>query len=146
MSRPTWMFAIRRWEMRDNRRTTNVTRVVLVVVALVCGFCSSVLAPSQKRHVFVLSGTGDGDYLPGRVATISADADNTAQVFHHWKGDPQEIEANVANLFSRNTTFNVPTGDPEVLLVLTAVYASTGNSVFVDQTDARLDDPLAMSD
>jgi hypothetical protein len=137
--------------MRSSRRSANGIRVVLVVVALACGFSTSVLAPPPKWDVFVLSGTGDGSYLPNRVVNIVASPNTTAQVFSRWKGDPPSIEARVADINDPTTTFTTPGEDPPSNpdlnnLVLTAVYTSTGTSVFTDQTSTRLDDPPAMSD
>jgi hypothetical protein len=138
--------------MRTGGRSTGVARVALLMGFLGCVFSTYVLAPPNKWDVFVASGTGDGTYNPNKVVSIAANDDTTAQVFDHWKVEPLTYENRVADLQDPTTTFTTPASDPPPGggggndIIVTAVYVSTGNSLFVDQTDTLIDGPAALKD
>jgi hypothetical protein len=68
----------------------------------------------------VNSGTGDGDYTPGAVADITADAPPSGYSFSKWTGDT----AYVANVNASSTTVTMPSQS----VTVTATYGLTGDT------------------
>ena len=70
----------------------------------------------------VTKGTGDGNYLPGTVVNISADAPDANYVFDKWAGDT----ANIININLPDTTIVMPSRAAAV----TATYKAQGGAEY----------------
>ncbi|MEW6079561.1 MAG: InlB B-repeat-containing protein [Thermodesulfobacteriota bacterium] len=81
-------------------------------------------------HLTVTSGTGSGDYLPGEVINLSADAPPAGQVFDQWTGDT----ASIANINLPDTTFIMPAAAASVTGTYKAQGAATYTLTVTDGT------------
>jgi len=120
----------------------SVFRIVPSTVVLACVLCTYL--PAQQTpsgwDLFIASGRGDGRGLAtNKVVRIVADANTRAQVFDRWEVRPETYWTLLADPKDPTTTFTTP-GDSPVSddndIVVTAIYTSTGNSLFVDRTSA----------
>jgi hypothetical protein len=78
------------------------TSRILLMITLALSF-SLLAAPAHATlpTLTVINGTGSGQYVPGTVTPISADAPAAGRVFARWTGGA----AHVADVNSPNTTF-----------------------------------------
>jgi len=86
----------------------------------------AILADQTTYTLTVNSGSGDGDYIAGAVATISADPPGSGYAFDQWVGDTEGI----ANVSSADTTLTMPAANVEITATYTAAvtYYLTVNS------------------
>jgi len=86
----------------------------------------AILADQTTYTLTVNSGTGDGDYVAGAIADISADAAPSGQDFDDWVGDT----SNIASVSSSSTTLTMPAANQEITATYSAAssYGLTVNS------------------
>jgi hypothetical protein len=86
----------------------------------------SFVAENPLYTLTVNSGTGDGDYVPGHVVDIAADAAPSGYEFDEWTGDTEWV----ASVSSASTTYTMPGIDAVITATYEAIssYTLTVNS------------------
>jgi len=94
----------------------------------------ALLAEETTYTLTVNSGSGDGDYVEGAIADISADAAPSGQAFDDWIGDT----SNIADVNASSTTLAMPAANQEITATYTtaSTYTLTVNSGSGDGTYA----------
>lgn len=98
----------------NNDGVVNVIDVQITIEAALGAGCAADNATTHS--LTVVNGTGAGNYLPGAVAILMANAPAFGQVFLNWTG------AAVANASAASTTLTMPAANATV----TANYAAAG--------------------
>ena len=108
--------------------TANVENINLPNTTIKMPFSATTVVAVYKTQgetsfaLTVTNGTGDGDYLPGTVVNISADAPAADQVFDKWAGDT----ASIININLPDTTIVMPSQ----AVAVTATYKAQGGAEY----------------
>jgi len=124
--------------------TANIANIFLPNTTIYTPFYAATVVATYKTRgetpytLTVNRGSGDGDYLPGTVVNISADAPAADQVFDKWAGDT----ANIININLPDTTIVMPSHTVAVTATYKTqddtyeltVYSGTGGGTYTEGT------------